>query len=981
MRQIYNTPHLWSEKRLKLFVACVAFMLLSAPAWAQMKLGDNPNTINASAILEMESTNKVLLLPRMSHTQLLSISTPVAGMAVYVTDSACIYLYTTGSWQNLCAASGLTQADVIRIIAENAHNQPLIDSIYHAVLLRSGNLTSPSGAITIGSGALATLHNTTIDVNPDSIVSIVTHSGRDITARSPLSVSGGSHAALSAVDITIDSNRLVPIGGTPGQILIKDSSGSSVWGVTAGDNWGSQVIFHDATLAGNGTATSPLTIDSFGLAVEIHTQPARDTVLSIVHGDAHDLTAGSTLVTVTGGTGATLTNATVDVNKDTLVSTVVNSPVLHDSIIKIVADNSNHSPLRDSIFSTVVAQGRNITASSPITVTGGTGASLQNVNINIDSNRLVPTGGTPDQVLIRDSFGGTTFTDITNLVSGDNWGSQTVAHDATLAGNGTTTSPLTIDSFGLAVEIHTQPARDTVLSIVHGNASNITATSPLTVTGGTGASLQNVNIDIDSNRLVPTGGTPGQILIKDSSGSSVWGVTAGDNWGSQVIFHDATLAGNGTTTSPLTIDSFGLAVEIHTQPARDTVLSIVHGDAHDLTAGSTLVTVTGGTGATLTNATVDVNKDTLVSTVVSSPVLHDSIIKIVADNSNHSPLRDSIFSTVVAQGRNITASSPITVTGGTGASLQNVNINIDSNRLVPTGGTPDQVLIRDSFGGTTFTDITNLVSGDNWGSQVVVHNSTLTGNGTAPAPLSIDTIGLAKLLPVSPVSDTIVSIVGSHARNLTSTSPALVVTNGIGTTLKNTSVTIDSLRLIRTLINSGLVDSLFKGFNVAGTTTSNSFLSLSLLLGSSPDVPAAYEAQTLSTTSTFPQFNDFGVITNPSNTYFTAPVTGYYNLTYSVSLVINPSLASVGGTFSWGVAIIKDGSTPVVLQSTRNTQTLSASVLGLGPGTVGTNTVNTLVKLNAGERVYVGLGATNAISVGLVSSLSTIQHFSGYWVK
>lgn len=688
MRQIYNTPHLWSEKRLKLFVACVAFMLLSAPAWAQMKLGDNPNTINASAILEMESTNKGLLLPRMSHTQLLSISTPVAGMAVYVTDSACIYLYTTGSWQNLCAASGLTQADVIRIIAENAHNQPLIDSIYHAVLLRSGNLISPSGAITIGSGALATLHNTTIDVNPDSIVSIVTHSGRDITARSPLSVSGGSHAALSAVDITIDSNRLVPMGGTPGQILIKDSSGSSVWGVAAGDNWGSQVIFHDATLAGN-----------------------------------------------------------------------------------------------------------------------------------------------------------------------------------------------------------------------------------------------------------------------------------------------------GTTTSPLTIDSFGLAVEIHTQPARDTVLSIVHGDAHDLTAGSTLVTVTDGTGATLTNTTVDVNKDTLVSTVVNSPVLHDSIIKIVADNSNHSPLRDSIFSTVVAQGRNITASSPITVTGGTGASLQNVNINIDSNRLVPTGGTPDQVLIRDSFGGTTFTDITNLVSGDNWGSQVVVHNSTLTGNGTASAPLSIDTIGLAKLLPVSPVSDTIVSIVGSHARNLTSTSPALVVTNGIGTTLKNTSVTIDSLRLIRTLINSGLVDSLFKGFNVAGTTTSNSFLSLSLLLGSSPDVPSAYEAQTLSTTSTFPQFNDFGVITNPSNTYFTAPVTGYYNLTYSVSLVINPSLASVGGTFSWGVAIIKDGSTPVVLQSTRNTQTLSASVLGLGPGTVGTNTVNTLVKLNAGERVYVGLGATNAISVGLVSSLSTIQHFSGYWVK
>ncbi|MBS1595132.1 MAG: hypothetical protein JST90_12500 [Bacteroidetes bacterium] len=981
MKQTYSTLHLCSEKRLKAILSLVVVLLFATPAWAQMKLGDNPNTINASAILEMESTNKGLLLPRMTHQQMASITTPVPGMVVYVSDSGCAFLYTTGTWMNLCSAPGLTQADVIRIIAENAHNQPLIDSIYHAVLLRSGSLTSPSGAITIGSGAQATLHNATIDVNPDSIVSIVTHSGRDITAQSPLAVSGGSHAALSAVSISIDSNRLVPTGGTPGQILIKDSSGSSVWGVAAGDNWGSQVIFHNNTLAGNGTTTSPLTIDSFGLAIEIQTQPARDTILSIVHGDAHDLIAGSSLVSVTGGTGATLVNASIDVNKDTLVSTIVNSPVLHDSIIKIVADNSNHSPLRDSIFSTVVAQGRNITAASPITVTGGTGASLQNIAITIDSNRLVPNGGTPNQVLIRDSFGGTTFTDVSTLVTGDNWGTQVIAHDATLAGNGTAASPLKIDSFGLALEIQTQPARDTVLSIVHGNASNVTGVSPIAVAGGTGASLAAMSISIDSNRLVPTGGTPGQILIKDSSGSSVWGVAAGDNWGSQVIFHNNTLAGNGTTTSPLTIDSFGLAIEIQTEPTRDTILSIVHGDAHDLTAGSSLVTVTGGSGATLVNASVDINKDTLVSTIVNSPVLHDSIIKIVADNSNHSPLRDSIFSTVVAQGRNITAASPITVTGGTGASLQNVAINIDSNRLVPNGGTPNQVLIRDSFGGTTFTDVSTLITGDNWGTQVVVHNSTLTGNGTAASPLSIDTIGLAHVLPVSPVSDTIVSIIGSHAHDLTSGSPALAVTNGVGTTLKNTSVTVDSLRLIQTLINSGLVDSLFKGFNISGTSTSNSFLSLTLLLGSSPDVASAYEAQTLTNLNTYPQFNNYNMIANTTASYFTAPVAGYYNLTYSVSLLINPSLLSVGGTFSWGIAIIKDGSTPVVLQSSRSTQVLSASTLGLGPGTIGTNSVSTLVRLNAGEKVYVGLGATNAITLGLISSSSTIQHFSGNWVK
>ena len=86
--------------------------------------------------------------------------------------------------------------------------------------------------------------------------------------------------------------------------------------------------------------------------------------------------------------------------------------------------------------------------------------------------------------------------------------------------------------------------------------------------------------------------------------------------------------------------------------------------------------------------------------------------------------------------------------------------------------------------------------------------------------------------------------------------------------------------------------------------------------------------------------------------------------------------------FSWGNAIIKANGTPAVIQSIPSSQTLVASALGvLGVSTVGTNTITTLVKLNAGDSVSEGVGATSGIAVNLLSSLNLCQHFSGFLVK
>lgn len=96
---------------------------------AQVKFGNNPGTINANSVLELEATNKGLLLPRVALTSLTAaapLSAHVAGMVVYNTATAGTapnnvipgYYYNNGSnWLRLA-----TMGDVV--LAQAALSSP-----------------------------------------------------------------------------------------------------------------------------------------------------------------------------------------------------------------------------------------------------------------------------------------------------------------------------------------------------------------------------------------------------------------------------------------------------------------------------------------------------------------------------------------------------------------------------------------------------------------------------------------------------------------------------------------------------------------------------------------------------------------------------------------------------------------------------------------------------------------------------------------
>ena len=77
------------------------FVFISFCANAQVKIGQNPNTIDSASIVELESTDKAFVLTRLTTAQMQAI-TPLNGAVVYNTDTQCVHYYNGLIWTNLC---------------------------------------------------------------------------------------------------------------------------------------------------------------------------------------------------------------------------------------------------------------------------------------------------------------------------------------------------------------------------------------------------------------------------------------------------------------------------------------------------------------------------------------------------------------------------------------------------------------------------------------------------------------------------------------------------------------------------------------------------------------------------------------------------------------------------------------------------------------------------------------------------------------
>ena len=78
--------------------------MVSTAAFSQVGIGTT--TPDDSAILDVESTQKGFLPPRLTTTEQDNIDSPAVGLMVYNTDEQCLEIYVGLGWRNLCAVVG-----------------------------------------------------------------------------------------------------------------------------------------------------------------------------------------------------------------------------------------------------------------------------------------------------------------------------------------------------------------------------------------------------------------------------------------------------------------------------------------------------------------------------------------------------------------------------------------------------------------------------------------------------------------------------------------------------------------------------------------------------------------------------------------------------------------------------------------------------------------------------------------------------------
>ena len=91
---------------MKKSILLLVFLLAMARSFAQ-NVGINANGAvpDNSALLDVSSTSKGFLAPRMNTTQMNSIGSPAAGLMVFNTDSSRYFCYTGSAWLKIMAGT------------------------------------------------------------------------------------------------------------------------------------------------------------------------------------------------------------------------------------------------------------------------------------------------------------------------------------------------------------------------------------------------------------------------------------------------------------------------------------------------------------------------------------------------------------------------------------------------------------------------------------------------------------------------------------------------------------------------------------------------------------------------------------------------------------------------------------------------------------------------------------------------------------
>ncbi len=220
-------------KKISLFVVAVLSFTLSRAQYTVISDDSSYVPTSANALLEVHSQNgdKGILVPRLTTAQRTAITTVVPNdnsLLVYDTDTKTFWYYDGTAWVEI--ATGGTVTDDQNLTLSN-------DTLY----IEDGNWIYLGG------------YNQTLTFD-DVTNQLTISNGNTITI--PDSVNDADSDPTNEIEL--------PATAVNGQVLTWDAASTSWIAQNPGagaDNWGSQTVVSDATLSGDGTAGSPLTVN------------------------------------------------------------------------------------------------------------------------------------------------------------------------------------------------------------------------------------------------------------------------------------------------------------------------------------------------------------------------------------------------------------------------------------------------------------------------------------------------------------------------------------------------------------------------------------------------------------------------------------------------------------------------------------------------------------------------------------------------
>ncbi len=133
-------------------LTCILLLTCIGQASAQIKVGDNPTTTNSRSILELESTDKAILLPRLSTAQINTQTGWIAGHIVYNTTDSCLQRFDGNNWYSLVTNENEPWYSATNMTGSVSNTE----NVYHLGKIGIGT-TSPSSNIHAKGSSSATL--------------------------------------------------------------------------------------------------------------------------------------------------------------------------------------------------------------------------------------------------------------------------------------------------------------------------------------------------------------------------------------------------------------------------------------------------------------------------------------------------------------------------------------------------------------------------------------------------------------------------------------------------------------------------------------------------------------------------------------------------------------------------------------------------------------------------------------------------------